>query len=121
MKMFKVAKIMNSKTLYITGGQIDGIKQGDKFIIMSKTGIDIKDPDTGDVLETVPGDRKAKVYAARVFDKVTMVSPEPITATDRLVRQQLSSALLDVNPLQITGTSLNGSGSIEIGDIVLKV
>ncbi len=118
MKIFKVAKIIDSTTLYITGGQADGIKEGDKFTIRSKEGIEIKDPDSGKVLETVPGATKATVYAANVFERVTMVKPQ--STSPKLTFPISQTNILDVNPLQITGTSPIYSSSIDIGDTVLK-
>lgn len=117
MKKFKVAKILDSSTLYITGGEQDGIQKGDKFQISSRTGIEIEDPDSGKLLEIVPGEAKATVTAINVFEKVTMV--RPIQEYDPFKISITSTGLLDVNPKDITGTGNNYSHSIQVGDIVI--
>mgnify|MGYP006964120651 CR=1 FL=1 len=116
MKTFKVAKIIDSSTIYITGGRADGLKKGDKFKISSPDGLEIKDPDSGEILEVVPGLPKATVSAQNVFEKVTMVAPVSSGMTFPLNGENLFS----VNPLQITGSPVRDNGSnINIGDIVL--
>ncbi|MDU1308491.1 MAG: hypothetical protein E6936_13665 [Clostridium perfringens] len=48
--LIKVIYIKNSKELVINAGSIDGIKEGQKFLVYSLDGEVIKDLDTGEIL-----------------------------------------------------------------------
>jgi len=54
----KVARILNSRELAINVGSIDGVMLGMQFDVLEATGVDIKDPDTGETLGSV---RRAKI------------------------------------------------------------
>jgi hypothetical protein len=49
----KVAAILSQRELVLNIGVDDGVEVGTKFVILNSKGIDVTDPDTGDVLGTV--------------------------------------------------------------------
>ena len=49
----KVAAILSQRELVLNVGSDDGVEVGIKFVILNSKGIDVTDPDTGDVLGTV--------------------------------------------------------------------
>lgn len=49
----KVAGILTRRELAINRGKADGVEVGMRFAILNRQGIDVKDPDTGEVLGSV--------------------------------------------------------------------
>jgi hypothetical protein len=49
----KVAAILSKRELIINVGSDDGVEPGTKFVILNRKGIDVRDPDTNEVLGTV--------------------------------------------------------------------
>lgn len=49
----KVAAILSRRELILNIGSEDGVEIGMKFVILNSKGIDVTDPDTGEVLGTV--------------------------------------------------------------------
>jgi hypothetical protein len=49
----KVAAILSKRELILNLGHDDGVSVGMRFVILNKHGIDVTDPDTGEVLGTV--------------------------------------------------------------------
>jgi len=49
----KVAAILSQRELVLNVGMEDGVEIGDKFVILNSKGIDVTDPDSGEVLGTV--------------------------------------------------------------------
>jgi hypothetical protein len=50
----KVARIINNTDLALNRGLDDGVEEGMKFAILSDAGEDIRDPDTGELLDSIP-------------------------------------------------------------------
>lgn len=46
----KVAGILTRRELLINRGEADGVEVGMRFAVLNRQGIDVKDPDTGEVL-----------------------------------------------------------------------
>jgi hypothetical protein len=67
-----VARVSSKTQLVLNVGSEDGIKPGDTFRIMSKDGIPIDDPVTGENLGELPVE-KARVRAQRVYPKICVV------------------------------------------------
>jgi hypothetical protein len=68
----KVAAILNLRELVINRGSADGVTPGMRFAVLNHRGFEIKDPDTGDVLGSVPV-MKIPVEAARIEEHLTVV------------------------------------------------
>jgi hypothetical protein len=49
----KVARIINNTDLALNKGVADGVEEGMKFAILSDAGEEIRDPDTGEVLDSI--------------------------------------------------------------------
>ena len=49
----KVAAILNKRELVVNLGRDDGVEEGMRFVILNSKGVDVKDPDTGEVLGSV--------------------------------------------------------------------
>jgi hypothetical protein len=49
----KVAGILSRRELILNIGADDGVEIGMRFVILNSQGVDVKDPDTGEVLGTV--------------------------------------------------------------------
>jgi len=49
----KVARILNNTDLALNRGAQDGVQEGMKFAILSDVGQEIRDPDTGEVLDSI--------------------------------------------------------------------
>ena len=49
----KVARILNSTDVALNRGEDAGVEIGMRFAILSDAGADIKDPDTGEILDSV--------------------------------------------------------------------
>src|ERR1700729_3501918 len=49
----KVAAILSKREVVLNVGSEDGIEIGTKFVILNSKGVDVTDPDTGEVLGTV--------------------------------------------------------------------
>ena len=52
-KRGKVAAILTKRELVLNLGEDDGVTVGMRFVILNRHGIDVKDPDTGEVLGSV--------------------------------------------------------------------
>jgi hypothetical protein len=50
----KVARILNMTDLVINRGSADGVEVGLEFVVLNSKGSNITDPDTGDVIGSVP-------------------------------------------------------------------
>lgn len=50
MKIGKVAGIFSGRELFINLGSADGVGLGMRFAVLNRKGIDVKDPDTGELL-----------------------------------------------------------------------
>jgi hypothetical protein len=50
----KVARILNETDLAFNKGQQEGVEVGMKFAVLSDVGAEIKDPDSGEVLDSLP-------------------------------------------------------------------
>jgi len=55
----KVARILNSRELAINVGSADGVDVGMYFDVLDPKGEDVKDPDSGEVLGSLIGQRCA--------------------------------------------------------------
>lgn len=49
----KVAAILNKRELVINLGIDDGVQEGMRFVILNSKGVDVRDPDTGEILGSV--------------------------------------------------------------------
>lgn len=49
----KVARILNNTDLALNKGAQDGVQEGMKFAILSDVGQEIRDPDSGEVLDSI--------------------------------------------------------------------
>lgn len=49
----KVAAILSKRALVLNVGSGDGVEIGTRFVILNSKGVDVLDPDTGEVLGTV--------------------------------------------------------------------
>lgn len=63
----KVARVLNSTDLAINRGSENGVLVGMRFAILSDRGADIKDPDSGEVLDSIE--------IAKTLVKVISVTP----------------------------------------------
>ncbi|HEX2988967.1 MAG TPA: hypothetical protein VHS06_12470 [Chloroflexota bacterium] len=67
----KVAQILNERELVINIGSAAGVIRGMRFAVLAATPVDVKDPDTGDVIDVV--DRaKTHVEATEVRERITI-------------------------------------------------
>jgi len=66
-----VAAILNARELVINLGQTHGVRLGMKFAVLSETPLSIRDPASGEVLDTIDRE-KVRVEASEVRDKVTI-------------------------------------------------
>jgi hypothetical protein len=67
----RVAQILNAKELVINVGSDDGVVEGQKFAILAESPIEIRDPQTNDLLDTI--DRtKVQVEASEVRSKISI-------------------------------------------------
>ena len=69
----KVAQILNTRELVINLGSNDGITPGMYFDVMNPKGMDIEDPDTGDILGSIERP-KVRVKVSRVETKLSIAS-----------------------------------------------
>lgn len=69
----KVAKILNSRELVINRGYKDGVVIGMKFDVMDSKGVDIKDPDTNEILGSVMRP-KVRVEIVSVKEQLSIAS-----------------------------------------------
>src|SRR6476660_7390140 len=67
----KVARILNSRELALTIGALSGVKIGMKFDVMDPKGEDIRDPDTGEVLGSLPRP-KVRVEVTQVAERLSV-------------------------------------------------
>lgn len=49
----KVAAILSKRELVLNVGRDDGVEIGTRFVILNNKGVDVLDPDTGEILGTV--------------------------------------------------------------------
>jgi hypothetical protein len=66
-----VAAILNARELVINLGQTQGVRLGMKFAVLAETPLEISDPTSGEVLDTIDRE-KVRVEASEVRDKVTI-------------------------------------------------
>jgi len=67
----RVAQILNARELVINIGADNGVTEGMKFAVMSRSPTEIIDPDTNAVLDTVDRE-KVRVRASEVRSKITI-------------------------------------------------
>jgi hypothetical protein len=67
----KVAKIIDARTLVLNKGLSDGVEVGMRFAVLNRNGAEIKDPVTGEVLDSVDVEKtvKERVAVARTYRK----------------------------------------------------
>ncbi|WP_279096061.1 hypothetical protein [Lactobacillus taiwanensis] len=137
-KEFRVAKIINDKSLIVTAGDKDGIKIGDQMEIVDKSSdIEVKDPETGEILGTLDA-TKGTVEVTKVFPHMSIVEPPKRTvpgltaaatlnhgfsiqeSLNRMMTEHVVQDSLNVDPEQITGSLPQSSKPIRVGDIVIK-
>ncbi|MCJ1697811.1 hypothetical protein MT349_18670 [Rathayibacter caricis] len=80
-----VARILNTTDLALNKGSNDGVETGMKFAILSGTGEDILDPETNEVLDSIP--------IAKTVVKVIQVTPR--VAVARTFRSYTRSGIFD--------------------------
>lgn len=80
-----VARILNTTDLALNKGSDDGVETGMKFAILSGVGEDIRDPETNEVLDSIP--------IAKTVVKVVQVTPRVSVA--RTFRSYTRSGIFD--------------------------
>lgn len=128
----KVAQVLNERELVINIGQQDGVMEGQRFKVISATPLDVRDPDTGELLGSIERE-KVRVQASQVFDHMTVCKPYrahwvgnyTLSATEQLV-----SAFMP--PTRITETLRTDTNDlpqeltleesiVKIGDPVVRI
>lgn len=71
-KIYKVAKILDDTTLIGNIGKNDNFKQNDKLKIVGSADVAIEDPDTGEILGYLGG-QKGFVYIDEIYDKFSIL------------------------------------------------
>jgi hypothetical protein len=71
MQTAKVARVLNSTDLALNKGSDDHVQVGDRFAILNDKEHEITDPDTGEVLESVPI-AKTVVKVVAVYPKLAI-------------------------------------------------
>ena len=69
----KVARILNSREVAINRGSEDGVREGMYFDILDPVSEDIKDPDTQEILGSIPRP-KVRVKVTRVEERLCVAS-----------------------------------------------
>jgi len=69
--MGRVAQILNARELVINIGSENGVKPKMKFAILAEKPLEVRDPDTGDVLDVIDRE-KVRVEASEVRPKITI-------------------------------------------------
>jgi hypothetical protein len=67
----RVAAILNARELVINIGSADGVLQTMKFAVLAETPLQVKDPDSGKVLDKIDRE-KVRVQAMEVREKITI-------------------------------------------------
>ena len=67
----RVAAILNARELVINIGAEDGVKPGQKFAVLAATPLEIRDPESESVLDTIDRE-KVRVEAHEVRLKITV-------------------------------------------------
>ena len=66
-----VAEILNEEELVVNIGRSSGVTMGMRFAVLGPTPIEVHDPKTGEVLDTVDRE-KVRVEAVEVRDRITI-------------------------------------------------
>lgn len=66
-----VAAILNARELVINLGQAQGVRMGMKFAVLAESPLEIRDPNSGQVLDTVDRE-KVRVQASEVREKIAI-------------------------------------------------
>jgi hypothetical protein len=125
----KVAAILSKRELILNIGSEDGVEVGMQFVILNSKGIDVTDPDTGQVLGTVEVPKTVvkvvrvdspHLSVARTFRTVSG-TPGIFSAASALSGTPSRTETLDI----ASGSSLKGELSeedsyIKRGDIALS-
>ena len=69
----KVARVLSTREVALNKGAVDGVRIGMVFKILSTSGSDITDPDTGEIIGSVDLE-KTSVKVTAVQDKVSVAS-----------------------------------------------
>ncbi|MBI1311936.1 hypothetical protein GC176_11640 [bacterium] len=67
----RVAAILNARELVINLGNADGVTKGMRFAVLADEPIAIRDPESGDVLDTLDRE-KVRVRAKEVRERITI-------------------------------------------------
>lgn len=95
----QVARVVNSTDLALNRGSDVGVKVGMRFAILSDAGADIKDPETGEILDSVEIAKTVvkvinvtpRVSIARTFRKMESYGIGSILTGDRTRNETLNS------------------------------
>ena len=67
----RVAQILNARELVLNKGAENGVKEGMIFAVMSQNAMEIKDPETGQLLDVIDRE-KVRVKVSEIRDKITI-------------------------------------------------
>lgn len=87
----KVARIVTPRELVINRGEEHSVVVGMKFAVLTEKGLEVTDPDTGEVLEELP--------APKVLVRVTRVHPRVAVASTFRTYKTQGGALWGVNTI----------------------
>lgn len=66
-----VAGILNARELVINLGQAHGVTLGMKFAVLAESPLEIRDPNSGEVLDTIDRE-KVRVESSEIREKITV-------------------------------------------------
>jgi len=92
----RVAQILNARELVINIGSEQGVKWGMKFAVLAEQPVEVRDPNTNELLDTVDRE-KVKVEVAEVREKITICRTyrvQQIEGNMTYVRQSFMAEIL---------------------------
>lgn len=95
----RVAQVLNARELVINIGSDAGVKPGARFAVLAEAPLEVKDPQTGQVLDTVDRE-KTRVEASEVRERITVC---------RTYRMIGTPPLFDLSPLASVSLAVRGN------------
>lgn len=89
----RVAQLLNARELVINVGALAGVKKGMKFRVLADTPLEVRDPESHDLLDTVDRE-KTRVEAVEVREKIAICRTYRVIVKEGFPRISIAAMML---------------------------
>ncbi len=121
----KIAQLLSDRELVINIGARDGVAKGMRFSVLAAAQLEIRDPDTNELLGTIDRE-KTRVEAIDVQDRITVCQTYETTQMSGNPFLEVYASRMVQKRLMIAESQLPGplpldDNYVKIGDVVRQV